>query len=105
MRFIDLLDTWAARETPRKTREAYSIHLDTGDAAKIEALAELFPGVSAEQLISDLLTSALDELEASMPYVPGERIIQEDDHGDPVFEDTGLTPRFRQLVREKLGSS
>lgn len=105
MRFLDLLDTWAARETPRKTQEAHSIHLDASDAAKIKALAEMFPGVSAEQLISDLLASALDELEASMPYVPGDRVIREDDHGDPVYEDTGLTPRFRELVRDKLGAS
>ncbi len=105
MQFIDLLDTWAARETPRKTREAYSIQLDTDDAAKIEALAELFPGVTTEQLISDLLASALDELEAAMPYVPGERVIQVDDHGDPIYEDTGLTPKFRKLVREKTGTT
>ena len=25
------------------------------------------------------------EIEAAMPYVPGERVIREDDHGDPVY--------------------
>jgi hypothetical protein len=35
-----------------------------------------------------------------MPYVAGERVIREDDHGDPVYEDTGPTPRFLELARE-----
>jgi len=42
----------------------------------------------------------LDELEAAMPYIPGERVIREDDHGHPVYEDTGPTPRFLELARQ-----
>jgi hypothetical protein len=58
-------------------------------------------------LIGELLSAALDELQAAMPYVPGERVISEDEMGDPIFEDAGLTPRFMELTRrhmEKLNS-
>ena len=56
--------------------------------------------MDAERVITDLLSASLDELEASMPYVAGERVIREDDHGDPIYEDTGPTPRFLELARE-----
>ncbi|HTL93198.1 MAG TPA: hypothetical protein VL176_12685, partial [Steroidobacteraceae bacterium] len=69
------------------------------DAAQLAALAEMFPGRSAEQLISELLTSALKEHAAAMPYVAGRRIISTDELGDPVYEDVGPTPRFMELAR------
>ena len=62
----------------------------------------MFPGVSREQILTDLLGSALDELAESMPYVAGEKIISEDEFGDPVFEDAGETPRFIELTRKHL---
>ncbi len=102
MTFTKLLDDWGNNEAPQKTREAWSIHLSVEDAAKIEALADLFPGIDTERVISDLLSSALDELEACMPYVPGDTVIREDEQGDPVFEDVGLSPKFRELLRKRL---
>ena len=43
---------------------------------------------------------ALDEVAAAMPYEPGPKVISRDDHGDPVYEDVGLTPRFVELTRK-----
>ena len=99
MPFDDLLQRW--QNTPRvtQTKERYAIHLDADDAARIEALAQLFPGLDTDTVIADLLHSALDALEAAMPYQPGDEIIQRDDHGDPVYADCGLTPRYVELVR------
>jgi hypothetical protein len=37
-----------------------------------------------------------------MPYVPGKRIIAEDDYGDPIYEDLGPTPQFYSLSHEIL---
>ena len=102
MSFKNLMDSWNARREPVKTREQYAVNLPLNDASRLHALADLYPDVSTELLITDLLSAALDEIEAAMPYVPGERIIREDDHGDPVYEDVGLTPRFLQRVREQL---
>jgi hypothetical protein len=35
-----------------------------------------------------------------MPYEPGPAVISRDDHGDPVYEDIGMTPRFVELARK-----
>jgi hypothetical protein len=35
-----------------------------------------------------------------MPYEPGPKVISRDDHGDPVYEDVGLSPRFVELTRQ-----
>ena len=106
MSFKALLDAWATAERPVETDESYAVRLTLDDAARVHAFAELFPGIERERIITDLLSVALDQLEASIPYVPGEKVIREDDHGDPIYEDTGLTPRFLELVkkhRETLG--
>src|SRR5262249_591037 len=70
------------------------------DAARLHALADLFPGRTREQLITDLLGSALQEVAAAMPYVAGSKVISTDEQGDPVYEDVGLTPRFTELTRK-----
>ena len=100
MTFKKLLDAWAAEEAPTRTTETYQIHLETGDAAKIHALAELFPGVDHERVITDLLSAAVEQIEAAIPYVPGDKVIREDDFGDPVYEDKGMTPEFLELVKK-----
>lgn len=102
MTYKKILDSWAANETPDKTAQAYSIKLNVKDAARVEALAELFPGVDRERIISDLLSAALDDVQAAIPYVQGDKVIQEDDHGDPIYEDAGLTPRFLELVKARI---
>ncbi len=101
MPFKALLDSWADAKSPELSDERYSIRLPVEDAARIEALAELFPGVSAEQAVADLLHAGLDAVQAAMPYVPGETVIREDEFGDPVYEDVGLTPRFLELARKQ----
>jgi hypothetical protein len=53
-----------------------------------------------EELTTDLLHTALEEIVAAMPYEPGPKIISRDDQGDPVYEDVGLTPRFADLTRK-----
>lgn len=102
MSFKKLLDTWRTAARVAKTDEEYAVKLPRGDAARLHALAELYEGPDLEQVITDLLSEALDEIEAAMPYVPGERVIREDEFGDPVYEDAGPTPRFLELTREHL---
>ncbi len=99
MPFKDLLDTWQSDSAPELSEERYAIHLPVDDAARIAALAEMFPGSGVEKIIADLLHTGLDQIEAAMPYVPGSKVIREDEFGDPVYEDVGMTPRFLELVR------
>ncbi|WP_018233480.1 hypothetical protein [Thioalkalivibrio thiocyanodenitrificans] len=107
MKVKELLEHWSKQTGGRVTQEEYCMRLSERDAARIAALEQLFPGKDRDVLIGELLSAALDELEAAMPYVPGERVISEDEMGDPIFEDAGLTPRFMELTRrhmEKLNS-
>jgi len=62
-------------------------------------LQEMYPGRTREQILLDLLGAALDDLEEALPYTQGERIVAEDELGDPIYQDVGLTPRFLELTR------
>jgi hypothetical protein len=100
VKFKPLLDRWKKAAAPPKSAKEYAVRLPLDDAARLEALAELFPGYSIEDIVTDLLRAGLDEIAAAMPYVKGSKVISRDDHGDPVYEDVGLTPRFIDLTRK-----
>ncbi len=104
MSFKNLLASWGKQKIPLTTSQSYSVNLPLDDASRLHALAELYPAVDTERLITDLISAALDEIVATMPYVPGDRVIREDDYGDPVYEDVGMTPRFLELVRKNQQS-
>lgn len=95
----DLIRDWQTKPVPRFTQEYYSIRLSVQDAARIEALAELYPNVTREEIITDLITSGLDEVEASLPYIPGGRVIAVDEFGDPIYEDVGPSSSFHKITR------
>jgi hypothetical protein len=100
VKFKALLDHWKKDPPLVRTAREYAMRLPLEDAARLHALAELFPGRTVETLVTDLLHAALDEIVAAMPYEPGPQIISRDDQGDPVYEDVGLTPRFADLTRK-----
>ena len=100
MKFKPLLDRWKKTPAPAKTAQEYAVRLPLDDAARLQALAELFPAQSIEEMVTDLLGAGLDEIAAAMPYEKGPKVISRDDHGDPVYEDIGLTPRFVELTRK-----
>lgn len=100
MSFKELLESWRAGAAAPRTAKAYAVRLPLDDAARLGALAEMFPGRTSEQLITELLGAALKEVAAAMPYVAGRKVISTDEQGDPVFEDVGPTPRFMELTRK-----
>lgn len=100
MRVKDLIKQWEETAPQALTAREYRIKLPVRDAARVAALAEMYPQRSVMQILTDLLSSALDEIEEGLPYVQGARIIAEDDQGDPIFEDVGPTSRFRTLSEE-----
>lgn len=102
MRIAELIQRWGREGQARTDVRPYSVHLPLRDAARIEALHVMYPGRSDSQLMADLIRAALDELEVAMPYVPGNRVIAEDDYGDPIYEDLGPTPQFYSLSHEIL---
>jgi predicted DNA-binding protein len=99
-RVQDLLRDWERSAAAPLTAREYAVRLPIHDAARLAALAQMYPGRTMTQLISDLIACALDEVEQALPYQHGERIIAEDESGDPIYEDVGPTPRFLQLTRE-----
>jgi hypothetical protein len=99
VKFKPLLDRWKKDPPPLRTAREYAVRLPVDDASRLHALLELFPGRTLEEIITDLLHAGLDEIAAAMPYEPGPKVISRDDHGDPVYEDVGMTPRFVELTR------
>jgi hypothetical protein len=102
MKISDLIPRWGRNAHPPLAGKLYHTQLSLRDAARIEALQIMYPDCTEEEILSDLLHAALDELEVAMPYVPGKRIIAEDDQGDPIYEDLGPTPRFYSLSHELM---
>jgi predicted DNA-binding protein len=100
MKVKDLLSQWEESAGESLTARQYSIRLPVRDAARLAALAEIYPRRNITQIITDLLSAGLDEIEEALPYERGERVIAEDEQGDPVFEDVGPTARFRDLTRK-----
>ncbi len=102
MRVSELARIWEQTAAGELTEATYNIRLPVEDAAKLEALSEMYPKRSHENLLSDLISAALDDLEKSLPYIKGPRVIAEDELGDPMFEDIGPTPRFLALTKKHL---
>jgi hypothetical protein len=100
LKFKDLLESWQQSASGARTAAEYAVRLPLDDAARLHALADLFPGRTKEQLVTDLLGTALQEIAAAIPYVPGAKVISRDDQGDPLYEDVGLTPRLIELTRK-----
>jgi hypothetical protein len=102
MKVRELLSMWDKTAKGELTQEYFSVRLPVEDAAKIHALAEMFPRRNVEEIITDLLSSALHELESGLPYVRGETVVALDEEGDPLYEDVGPTPRYLDLIRKHL---
>lgn len=102
MKVRDLLSMWEKTARGDLTPEQFSVRLPVEDAAKIHALAEMYPRRSPEEIITDLLSAALVELESSLPYQRGDRVVALDEEGDPLYEDVGPTPRFLNLIKKHL---
>lgn len=100
MTLKDLVGHWEDEAHGTLTKDTYTVHLSVEDAARIDALSEMYPKRSKEQIISELLSSALLELESSFPYVQGSEIVSHDEMGDPVYADIGPTPLFLSLTKK-----
>lgn len=112
MKASNLHDAWASPDNTRLTPKQFSFRLPIHVASKIAALCDMFPQKSRTQIIADLLTSALDELEQNLPEALGHAISEEEeqhermvaDHlGDaylPLFHLGGARGNFRRLANK-----
>ena len=105
MRVKELLNEWASTARIEEPVINIKVHLPLELSAHLMALKDMYPGRTLEQLTIDLLTAAVDELIEKMPYLQCENVVAEDEYGDPIYQDVGLTPQFLDLTqhyREKL---
>jgi hypothetical protein len=102
MKIRELARHWERSAKGRLSPTGHVLHLDVESAARLAALAEMYPKRRPEELLGELLGAALEELEASFPYVKGQQVIATDEEGDPLYEDIGPTPRFLALSRRYL---
>ncbi|MCF7531122.1 pilin assembly protein [Pseudomonas petrae] len=102
MKIRELAEQWEQNAKGRLTETAYAIHLDVEAAARLAAIAEMYPKRTPEELLGELIGAALEELEASFPYVRGQHVVATDEEGNPLYEDVGPTPRFLELSRRYL---
>jgi hypothetical protein len=96
----DLMHHWEKHAGAEITARKFSVQLPLYDAARLLALAEMYPAKTETQIITELLGAALDELQEALPYAQGKRVIAADDHGDPIYEDVGPTPDFFRKTQE-----
>lgn len=102
MKISELIRHWEATSSDALTVREYCIRLTLGDAARVAALAEMYSTRGETEILSELLSAALYELERAMPYIPGKRVIAQDDRGDPIYEDVGPTPSFIDLTEKHI---
>ncbi|AUM14287.1 hypothetical protein [Ketobacter alkanivorans] len=99
MRIQELVAHWEKANKGERTRQQFSINLPMKEAAQVLALKEMYPDCTEEQILTDLLCFALNELSQSFPYEAGQEVTT-DECGDPIYEDAGLTPKFIRLAQK-----
>lgn len=112
MKTQHLHDVWTAPDNSRLISKQFSFRLPVHIAAKLAALAELYPQKNRTQVVADLLTAALDDLEANLPLALGSQISEEDEHHErkiaehlneryePSFYVSGARVKYRYLVNK-----
>ncbi|MFA7174638.1 MAG: hypothetical protein WC340_14735 [Kiritimatiellia bacterium] len=120
MKTSHLHDIWGGPDNTRLTKQQFSFRLPVHIAAKLAALCELYPQKNRTQIVADLLTAALDDLEENLPEGLGERENQVDallaeelglEVGDILYSLGGVRGNFRNLanryyreMEEELGN-
>ena len=87
---------WGAPDNTRLTAKQSSFRLPVHVAAKLAALAEMYPQKSKTQTIGDLLAAAIAEMEKGLKSFPGE-YWQTDEHDGELYWAVGPAQDFRTL--------
>lgn len=98
MKAADLVNLWGAPDNTRLTAKQLSFRLPVHVAAKIAALCDLYPNKTRTEIVGDLLSTALLEVEKALPsYESNEEITRLPD-GEVVYLQWGPAVRFRELA-------
>jgi len=111
MKPTDLDSTWDIPNNGRLTPKQMSIRLPILVAAKISALCEMYPRKAKSEIIIDLISTSLEQLEESLPSEKGAFIENESSFSETgelhnfsysIFEDIGKKGRFISLTEKYL---
>lgn len=109
MKTSHLHDMWGGPDNTRLTKQQFSFRLPVHIAAKVAALCELYPQKNRTQIVADLLTAALDDLEANLPRGLGEVDSRVDAYmadelgyqvGEVLYKLGGVRGQFRNLANK-----
>lgn len=67
MKVTELPQHWEKGKQARERNHEYNLRLPLEDAARISALAELYPDRSESDILSDMIAAALDDLVSQGP--------------------------------------
>ncbi|MCK7544448.1 hypothetical protein MLC59_09735 [Marinobacter bryozoorum] len=67
MKVTDLPKHWQEDSKPAERTHDYNLRLPLEDAARVAALAEMYPGRSETDILNDMIAAALDDLAESTP--------------------------------------
>lgn len=110
MKTSHLHDVWSSPDNNRLVSKQFSFRLPVHIAAKIAALGEMYPQKNRTQIVADLLSAALDNLEENLPFYKGRSLEQDfqnhlayeahERHEEfiPIFQIAGPRARYRELV-------
>jgi len=91
----NLAELWSAPDNTRLTAKQQSFRLPVHVAAKLAALSDMYPGKSKTQIVGDLLSAALDQMEQGLKYYPSSRFVFRDEDGRDIMEAEGPAVIYR----------
>jgi len=100
MKASDLVTVWSAPDNSRLTAKQYSFRLPTHVAAKLAALEDLYPTRSRTQLVGDLLSAAIADVEKTLPSYAGAPSDPHPDTGEMMYEEAGPIAKYRTLANK-----
>ena len=87
-----MLDAWEQQSASVREQVTTEVVLNLEDLDKMRALAETYR-LPVNDLLANLINTALREVEVQMPYVAGSKVIRTEE-GEPVYEDIGRMPSY-----------
>jgi hypothetical protein len=100
MKASDLVSVWGAPDNSRLTAKQYSFRLPVHVAAKLAALCELYPNKSRTEIVGDLLSAAIDDVEKALPSYEGEPVGRHPQTDEMLYSVYGPAVQFRALADE-----
>ena len=95
-----LIAFWSAPDNSRLTSKQYTFRLPTHVAAKLHALGEMYPAKTRTQIVADLLTSALNDIDKGMPAFDGNVLTTLPETGEQIVEQWGPRIEFHALANK-----